>query len=121
MSADDTQSFKWYVDAAFAVHKDFKSQTGATFSLGNGIICSLSTKRKWTREVRLKQNWLVLMTLYQRCCGRIYLLNLFIEAQGHKVTKNVIYRDKTSAMKLKLACGSHVLVTTHCCRQKIAL
>jgi len=43
MSADDTQSIKWYVDAALAVHKDFKSHTGATMSLGNGIICSMST------------------------------------------------------------------------------
>ena len=24
MSADDAQSIKWHVDAAFAVHKDFK-------------------------------------------------------------------------------------------------
>ena len=41
MSADDTQSIKWYVDAAFEVHKDFKSHIGATLSLGNGIICSI--------------------------------------------------------------------------------
>jgi hypothetical protein len=30
MSVDDTQSIKWHVDAAFAVHKDYKSHTGAT-------------------------------------------------------------------------------------------
>ena len=66
---------KWYIDVAFAfaVHKEFKSHTGVTLSFGQGIICSLSMKQKANMRVRLKQNWLVLMTLYQRCCGRNYL------------------------------------------------
>ena len=34
VSADDTQSIKWQIHAAFAVHKDFKSHTGASVSLG---------------------------------------------------------------------------------------
>jgi hypothetical protein len=46
MKADDTQSIKWYVDAAFAVHKDFKSHTGATMTLREGTLCSISTKQK---------------------------------------------------------------------------
>ena len=46
MRADDTQSIKWHVDAAFAVHKDFKSHTGATLSLGKGIIFYVSKKEK---------------------------------------------------------------------------
>jgi len=28
LSADDLSGIKWYVDVAFAVHPDFKSQTG---------------------------------------------------------------------------------------------
>ena len=47
MSVDDSQSIKWHVDAAFAVHKDFKSCTGrATLSYGKGIFCSVSMKQK---------------------------------------------------------------------------
>ena len=30
--AGNTQSIQWYADAAFAVHKDFRSHTGAVMS-----------------------------------------------------------------------------------------
>jgi hypothetical protein len=46
MSADDTGMIKWHVDATFAIHKDMKSHTGATMTLGSGTICSISTKQK---------------------------------------------------------------------------
>jgi hypothetical protein len=47
MSADDTCIIKWHVDAAyFAMHKDMRSHTGATMTLGSGTICSISTKQK---------------------------------------------------------------------------
>jgi hypothetical protein len=46
MSIDDSNTIKWYVDAAFAVHKDLKSHLGAVMTLGNGAICSISTKQK---------------------------------------------------------------------------
>ena len=46
MIADDSQSMKWYVNAAFVVHKDFKSHTGGTMTLGSGSISSTSTKQK---------------------------------------------------------------------------
>jgi hypothetical protein len=46
MSADNTQIIKWYIDVAFAVHKEFKSHTGVTLSFGQGIICSVSMKQK---------------------------------------------------------------------------
>jgi hypothetical protein len=97
MSADDTQSIKWYVDAAFAVHKDFKSHTGATMSLGNGIICSMSTKQK----VNTRSSTEAELVGVDDIISKVLWTKLFIEAQGHKVTTNVIYRDNTSAMKLE--------------------
>ena len=38
LSADNLSLFRWTIDASFAVHPDFKSQTGAELSLGNGSI-----------------------------------------------------------------------------------
>ena len=35
-------SLKWYVDAALAVHSDFKSHTGATLTMAKGEIVSMS-------------------------------------------------------------------------------
>ena len=47
MSADDTQSIRWYVDAAFAVHKDFKSHTaGATLILGKVLFVRCPPSRR---------------------------------------------------------------------------
>ena len=46
LEADDSGTLSWYVDAAFAVHQDMKSHTGAIFTLGKGAISSDSTKQK---------------------------------------------------------------------------
>jgi len=35
LEADNTQTVSWYVDAAFAVHKDMKSHTGAVMTMGS--------------------------------------------------------------------------------------
>jgi hypothetical protein len=47
---DDSKSIKWYIDAAFGVHKDLKSHTGAIISLGKGIVSSVSTKKVNSRS-----------------------------------------------------------------------
>eukprot|EP00978_Attheya_sp_CCMP212_P031053 scaffold116059_cov41-Attheya_sp.AAC.1 len=46
LEADDSQTLSWHIDAAFAVHGDYKSHTGATLSLGKGTITSISCKQK---------------------------------------------------------------------------
>ena len=46
LSIDDMKSIKWYVDASFAVHPDFKSHTGAVMMMGEGAMQSLSMKQK---------------------------------------------------------------------------
>jgi hypothetical protein len=34
LEADDTNTLMWYIDAAFVVHADMKSHTGAVFTMG---------------------------------------------------------------------------------------
>jgi hypothetical protein len=38
LSADDQMRMRWRIDAAFAVHPDFKSHTGEVLTLGRGAI-----------------------------------------------------------------------------------
>jgi hypothetical protein len=45
MSANNTQTIKWYVNSSFAVHKDMKSHTKAIMTLSKGAIISDSTKQ----------------------------------------------------------------------------
>jgi len=42
------------MDAAFAVHPDMKSHTGAVFTFGKGAIISDSSKQKPMQEALLK-------------------------------------------------------------------
>jgi hypothetical protein len=97
MKADDTQSIKWYVDAAFAVHKDYKSHTGATMTLGEGTLSSVSTKQK----VMLQSSTEAELVGLDDVISKVLWSKLFIEAQGHTVKTTVIYRDNTSSMKLE--------------------
>jgi hypothetical protein len=46
LSAENLPCIKWYVDASFAVHPDYKSHTGATMSYGDGKGGVQSTSRK---------------------------------------------------------------------------
>jgi hypothetical protein len=36
---------EWYVDASFAVHRDFKSHTGVAMTAGKGAIINVSRKQ----------------------------------------------------------------------------
>ena len=46
LKADNPQVVKWYVDASFAVHPDYRSHTGAVMTLGEGSIMAMSKKQK---------------------------------------------------------------------------
>ena len=46
LRVDDLRVVKWYVDASFAVHPDFKSHTGAVMTMGKGAIQSIARKQK---------------------------------------------------------------------------
>jgi len=42
LKADGTGDLKWYVEASFLVHPDMRSHTGATMTMGAGLITSIS-------------------------------------------------------------------------------
>ena len=46
LRADDLKVIKWFVDASFAVHPDFKSHTGAVMTFGKGAAQSIARKQK---------------------------------------------------------------------------
>ena len=46
LRADDLQVVKWYVDASFAVHPDYRSHTSAVMTLDEGSIIAMSKKQK---------------------------------------------------------------------------
>jgi hypothetical protein len=97
MSADDTQTIRWYIDAAFAVHKDMRSHTGAVLMLGQGVVSSDSTKQK----VNVRSSTEGEMVAGDDMLSKVLWTKRFMEAQGFQVKANIMYRDNTSAMKLE--------------------
>ena len=55
LSTDALNILKWYVDASFAVHADFKSHTGSVMSMGKGAITTTSCKQKSLLELMMFQ------------------------------------------------------------------
>jgi hypothetical protein len=98
MTIDDTKSIKWYVDAAFAVQKDFKSHTGAVMSMGNRIISSVSTKQKVNSRSSTEAKFITVDDVVSKGLWT----KLFLEKQGYKIEVNVIYRDNEISMKMEL-------------------
>ena len=46
LQSDGTRTGRWFVDAAFAVHRDFRSHTGGLFTMGKGGIINITAKQK---------------------------------------------------------------------------
>ena len=98
LSIDDMKSIKWYVDASFAVHPDFKSHTGAVMMMGEGAMQSLSIKQKLNTKASAHAE------LVGVDDASVYILwtLLFLEEHGYKVKKNTVYQDNKSAILLEI-------------------
>lgn len=96
--ANNMRCFHWHLDAAFAVHPDMKSHTGATMTMGKGCIQSISVKQKINTRSSTESEFVS----WDDVISRIMHLRLFAEAQNYPIKDNLVYRDNQSSMKLEL-------------------
>ena len=97
LSAENLHVIKWYVDAAFAVHPDFKSHTGGAMTYGHGVPISMSRKQRLnttssTSSELVGADDLSVMILWTK---------LFLEAQGYEIKENILYQDNKSTILLE--------------------
>ena len=97
LSADNLHVVKWYVDAAFAVHPDFKSHTGAVMTFGEGAVQNLSRKQK----LNTKSSTNAELVGADDASVMILWTKQFLESQGYEVEKNILYQDNKSAILLE--------------------
>jgi hypothetical protein len=97
LSADNLRVVKWYVDASFAVHPDFKSHTGAVMTLGKGAMQSIARKQKMNVRSSTEGE----LVAVDNAATMILWTKLFLEAQGYDVEKNIVYHDNKSAIFLE--------------------
>ena len=97
LSADDLRVVKWYVDASFAVHPDFKSHTGGVMTFGEGAIQSISRKQKLNTRSSTEAE----LVGADDVSTMILWTKLFLEDQGYQVEKNILFQDNKSAILLE--------------------
>ncbi len=97
LSADDLRVLKWYVDASFAVHKDYKSHTGGGLTMGGGFPISVSRKQK----LNTKSSTVAELVGADDLSVLILWTKLFMEELGYHIEKNILHQDNKSAILLE--------------------
>jgi hypothetical protein len=97
LKADSLQVIKWYVDASFAVHPDFKSHTGATMTFGSGAPITMSRKQKLNTRSSTEAE----LVGADDAINQVLWTRLFMESQGYTIKSNILYQDNKSAILLE--------------------
>ena len=96
LSAESLHILKWHIDVSFGVHPDFKSHTGATMTMGTGAIQSGSMKQRLNTRNTCESE----LVGCDDMSVKVLWTRLFVEAQGYKVERNIIYQDNKSTILL---------------------
>ena len=97
LQADRLNTLQWWVDASFAVHQDFKSHTGGSFSLGKGCPINISSKQK----INTRSSTEAELVGVNDAMGLILWIRMFMKEQGIPVSDNVVFQDNQSAILLE--------------------
>ena len=97
LRVDDVRVIKWYVDASFAVHPDFRSHTGGVMTMGKGAIQSQSKKQKLNTRSSTEAE----LVGVDDAATMILWTKLFLEDLGYNIDRNVLYQDNRSAILLE--------------------
>ena len=89
LSAKNLHSIKWYVDASFAVHPDFRSQTRGTMTFRKGEVQSLSKKQKLNTRSSTEAE----LVGKDDVATQILWMKHFMEAQGYMIEENILHQD----------------------------
>ena len=97
ISMSGSEMLQTWVDASYAVHRDMRSHTGGTMSLGHGTFHHRSAKQKLNTKSSTEAE-LVGASEY---VGWTLFAKRFLEEQGYDLKRNIFYQDNESAMKLE--------------------
>ena len=107
LSATNLSVIKWYVDAAYGVRDDRKSQSGTTMTLGHGVLVGKSIKQKRNTKSSTEAEFMAASD----ASSQVLWTKQFMECQGYKIDKAIMYQDNQSAILLerngRLSCGKN--------------
>ena len=88
--------FTW-IDAAYAVFKDMKGQTGGCMSMGYGVIHGRSSKQKLNTKSSTETE---IVGMSEYVPYNIWL-SMFLKEQGDNLMDNVVFQDNQSAIQME--------------------
>ena len=97
LEADDLQLVHWWIDGAFATHRDMRSHTGGAMSLGKGVIYGTSTRQKLNTRSSTEAE----LVAVDDCMSQILWTRYFLAAQGYNINDCIVYQDNKSAILLE--------------------
>jgi hypothetical protein len=97
LSATGSGILKWWVDGSFATHPSMRGHTGSRLSMGRGFPVVTSTKQKLNTRSSTESE----LVAVDDCMPAICWTRYFLEAQGYRVTENIVYQDNKSAILLE--------------------
>jgi hypothetical protein len=97
LRADGSRVLKWFTDASFAVHCDFKSQTGVVMTMGSGAVTSISRKQGINSRSLTEAE----LIASDEVVGPMLWMQLFLEAQGYPVKQDILLQDNKSTILLE--------------------
>ena len=97
LEADDLHLIHWWIDGAFATHRDMRSQTGGAMSLGKGIIYGTSTRQKLNTRSSTEAE----LVAVDNCMSQVLWTRYFLDAQGYNINDCIVYQDNKSAILLE--------------------
>ena len=97
LGKDTSESIRWWIDASFAIHPDMRRHTGATMSMGKGLVFSGSWKQKLVMRSSTESK---VVGVYD-VLPQILWTKKFFEEQGVRIKETMLYQDNMSSMLLE--------------------
>ena len=100
LRADGVNILKWSVDASYAAHDDMRGHTERTMSMGKdgrGSIISILKKQK----LNTKSSTEAELIGAEDATPQMLWTRYFLEAQGYRTDKNILYQENMSAVLLE--------------------
>jgi hypothetical protein len=97
LRSDGTRRARWYADASFAIHADYRSHTGVACTLGQGSFNNISRKQ----GINTRSSTEAELVTADEAIGPMLWTGHFLEAQGYPLKENILYQDNRSAILLE--------------------
>jgi len=97
LDASNLTFMRWWVDASFAIHPDYKSHTGEVLLLGKGGVIGISRKQR----LNTKSSTEAEVVGVDDASSQILWTNYSIKAQGYQINETLVYQDNQSAILLE--------------------